>query len=130
VLFRAQEMARYVQEGVLDAGLTGRDWVAESDAEVVEAGTLVYAKQRLTPVRWVLAVPEASPAQSVRDLQGKPHRHRTGEHDAPSSLARHGVEAKVEFSCGRDRGQGAARGRHRRADRDRVEPARQQAADH
>ncbi len=99
VLFRAQEMARYVQDGVLDAGLTGRDWVVESDAEVVEVGELVYAKQRLSPVRWVLAVPEASPVQRVEDLQGKLIATEL-VNTTRKFLASKGVAAHVEFSWG------------------------------
>ena len=99
VLFRAQEMARYVQDGVLDAGLTGRDWVVENDADVVEVGELCYAKRRLTPVRWVLAVPEASPVQGAEDLQGKLIATEL-VHTTRKYLAAKGVEAKVEFSWG------------------------------
>ncbi|MFW6163374.1 MAG: ATP phosphoribosyltransferase, partial [Planctomycetota bacterium] len=99
VLFRAQEMARYVADGVLDAGLTGRDWVEENDADVVEVGELVYAKQRLSPVRWVLAVPEASPVQEVADLQGKLIATEL-VHTTRKWLADQGVEARVEFSWG------------------------------
>ena len=61
VLIRAQEMARYVQDGVLDAGLTGRDWIIENDAKVVEVADLIYAKQSFRKVRWVLAAPGNSP---------------------------------------------------------------------
>ena len=61
VLIRAQEIARYVQDGVMDCGLTGRDWVAENDADVVEVAALVYSKQEARPVRWVVAVPNDSP---------------------------------------------------------------------
>src|ERR1700691_5239121 len=71
LLIRAQEMARYVEDGVLDAGLTGRDWVIENNAEVQVVADLIYAKQSFGKVRWVLAVPEASSIQSVRDLEGK-----------------------------------------------------------
>src|SRR5580658_4288169 len=71
MLVRAQEMARYVETGALDAGITGRDWVLETGAEVTEIAELLYAKQSLAPVRWVLAVPESDPAQSASDLQGK-----------------------------------------------------------
>src|ERR671922_2092932 len=70
-LIRAQEMARYVQDGSLDCGLTGHDWVVENDATVVELAELVFSKASRRPVRWVLAVPNDSPIQSVRDLQGK-----------------------------------------------------------
>jgi ATP phosphoribosyltransferase len=71
MLIRAQEMARYVEHGVLDCGLTGRDWVIESGLDVVAAADLVYAKQSLGKVRWVLAVPEDSPFQKAEDLAGK-----------------------------------------------------------
>ena len=71
MLIRAQEMARYVEDGILDAGLTGRDWVEENEAHVENVADLIYAKQSFGKVRWVLAVPESSPVQSVKDLQGK-----------------------------------------------------------
>mgnify|MGYP000695435088 CR=1 FL=1 len=71
MLIRAQEMARYVEDGILDAGLTGRDWVMENDADIVTVADLIYAKQSFGKVRWVLAVPEASPVRSVKDLEGK-----------------------------------------------------------
>ena len=71
MLIRAQEMARYVEDGVLDAGLTGRDWVQESEAQVHTVADLIYAKQSFGKVRWVLAVPDDSPFHSVKDLQGK-----------------------------------------------------------
>src|SRR5689334_17159217 len=71
MLIRAQEMARYVEHGALDAGLTGLDWVMESGLEVVTVADLVYAKQSRGKVRWVLAVPETSPFQRAEDLQGK-----------------------------------------------------------
>ena len=66
MLIRAQEMARYVQSGALDAGITGHDWVVETAADVEELAELVYAKQRLARVRWVLAVPEDSPIREPR----------------------------------------------------------------
>src|SRR6266568_8257943 len=71
MLIRAQEMARYVEDGILDAGLTGRDWIQENEADIVAVADLIYAKQSFGKVRWVLAVPEASPVQSVKDLEGK-----------------------------------------------------------
>ena len=71
MLIRAQEMARYVEHGVLDCGLTGKDWVVESGLEVVTAAELIYAKQSLGKVRWVLAVPDDSPFQRAEDLAGK-----------------------------------------------------------
>jgi ATP phosphoribosyltransferase len=71
MLIRAQEMARYVEHGVLDCGLTGKDWVVESGLDVIAAADLVYAKQSLGKVRWVLAVPEDSSFQKAEDLAGK-----------------------------------------------------------
>jgi len=71
LLIRAQEMARYVQDGILDLGLTGRDWVMEQNARVKEVCTLQYAKGGLRPVRWVVAVPNDSPIRRIEDLRGK-----------------------------------------------------------
>lgn len=99
MLVRAQEMARYVETGALDAGITGRDWVMETGAEVQEMAELLYAKQSLAPVRWVLAVPDNDPAQSARDLQGKVIATEV-VNLTKKYLARHGVEARVEFSWG------------------------------
>jgi len=99
MLIRAQEMARYVEDGVLDAGLTGRDWVEENDATVETVADLIYAKQSFGKVRWVLAAPESSPFESVKDLQGKIiATELVGA--TKRYLARHGVSAKVEFSWG------------------------------
>jgi ATP phosphoribosyltransferase len=99
MLIRAQEMARYVEDGVLDAGLTGYDWVVENDADVVTVADLVYAKQSFGKVRWVLAVPEASPIQSAKDLEGKIiATELVGA--TKRYLAGYGVTAKVEFSWG------------------------------
>jgi ATP phosphoribosyltransferase len=99
MLIRAQEMARYVEDGVLDAGLTGRDWVEESEAKIQTVADLIYAKQSFGKVRWVLAAPEASPFQSVKDLEGK-----TIATELVSATRRYleanGVHAKVEFSWG------------------------------
>ena len=99
MLIRAQEMARYVDDGVLDAGLTGRDWVEECEAQVVTIADLVYAKQSFGKVRWVLAVPEASPVQSVKDLEGKIIATELVA-TTKRYLAQNGVSAKVEFSWG------------------------------
>jgi ATP phosphoribosyltransferase len=99
MLVRAQEMARYVESGALDAGITGRDWILETGAGVVEVAELVYAKQRLTRVRWVLAVPEDSPVQSVRDLEGKVIATEAVQL-TKNYLAKHGVTARVDFSWG------------------------------
>lgn len=98
-LIRAQEMARYVQNGSLDCGLTGYDWILENDAKVVEVAELIFSKVSRRPVRWVLAVPNDSPIQSVKDLQGK--RIATEVvHLTRRWLASHGVTAEVEFSWG------------------------------
>jgi len=99
MLIRAQEMARYVEDGVLDAGLTGRDWVEENEAKVENVADLIYAKQSFGKVRWMLAVPESSPYKSVKDLQGK---IIATELVAATKryLERNGVTAKVEFSWG------------------------------
>src|SRR5438093_5408980 len=70
-LIRAQEMPRYVQDGSLDCGLTGLDWIRENDADVIELAELVYSKVSRRPVKWVLAVPADSPVQGPKDLQGK-----------------------------------------------------------
>jgi ATP phosphoribosyltransferase len=99
MLIRAQEMARYVEDGVLDAGLTGRDWVEENNANVHAVADLIYAKQSFGKVRWVLAVPENSPVQSVKDLQGKIIATELVK-ATERYLARNGVTAKVEFSWG------------------------------
>jgi ATP phosphoribosyltransferase len=99
MLVRAQEMARYVETGALDAGITGRDWVLETGAEVKEVAELLYAKQSLAPVRWVLAVPENAPAQTARDLEGKVIATEV-VNLTKRYLARHGVQARVEFSWG------------------------------
>jgi len=99
MLIRAQEMARYVQDGVLDAGLTGYDWIMENGADVHEVAELVFSKVSRRPVRWVLCVPETSPVKSVKDLEGK--RIATEAVGLTTRfLAERGVKAKVEFSWG------------------------------
>ncbi|MHB8526482.1 MAG: ATP phosphoribosyltransferase [Candidatus Acidiferrales bacterium] len=99
MLIRAQEMARYVEDGVLDAGLTGRDWVEESEAQVRTVADLIYAKQSFGKVRWVLAAPEASPFHSVKDLEGKIIATELVS-ATKRYLTANGVQAKVEFSWG------------------------------
>jgi len=99
MLIRAQEMARYVEDGVLDAGLTGLDWIAEVEANVVPVVDLIYARQSFGKVRWVLAVPESSPVQSVKDLEGKIIATELVA-TTKRYLAKNGVTAKVEFSWG------------------------------
>ncbi len=97
MLIRPQEMARYVELGVIDAAITGLDWIL--DADVVQVAELVYSKQLRRPVRWVVAVPVDSPIQSVQDLQGK--RIATeGVELTRKFLKSHDVEAIVEFSWG------------------------------
>ncbi len=99
MLIRAQEMARYVESGVLDAGITGHDWVVENKADVVELKELQYAKSTLNKVRWVLAVPESSNINTPKALEGKTISTEvvgiTSDY-----LKKHGVSAKVEFSYG------------------------------
>lgn len=99
MLIRAQEMARYVEDGVLDAGLTGYDWVMETDSKVETVAELIYSKQSTRKVRWVLAVPENSTIHSVKDLEGKIVSTELVNF-TKRYLAKHGVTAKVEFSWG------------------------------
>ena len=99
LLVRAQEMARYVESGALDAGITGHDWVVETHAHVVELAEFPYAKQRPARVKWVLAVPEDSPIREPRDLEGKVIATEVVS-ITENYLARHGVKARVEFSWG------------------------------
>ncbi len=99
MLIRAQEMARYVEDGILDAGLTGRDWIQENEADVVPVADLIYAKQSFGKVRWVLAVPESSPFRTVHDLGGKIVATELVA-TTKRYLEKHGVKAKVEFSWG------------------------------
>jgi len=99
VLIRPQEMPRYVEAAVLDAGICGRDWVLENGADVVEAASFVYAKNTANPVRWVLAVPERSEIKRVEDLEGK----RISTELVKTTrrfLEKRGVKAEVEFSWG------------------------------
>ncbi|HCK09250.1 ATP phosphoribosyltransferase [bacterium] len=99
LLLRAQEMARYVERGVLDVGLTGLDWIQENDADVVEIAELAYSKTTAMPARWVVAVPEDSPIKTVSDLNGK--RIATELVNVTQKwLASKGVEAEVEYSFG------------------------------
>ncbi len=99
LLLRAQEISRYVEQGALDAGLTGKDWVAENQSDVHVVADLKYNKSTSNPARWVLAVPDDSPVRSVQDLQGK--RIATELVGAVRRyLAERGVKAEVEFSWG------------------------------
>ncbi len=98
-LIRAQEIAGYVHNGMFDAGITGRDWILENEADVVEVAELEYSKQSMRPVRWVVAVPNGSPVKSLRDLQGK--RVATELVGATRRyLSEKGVDAEVVFSWG------------------------------
>jgi ATP phosphoribosyltransferase len=99
MMFRAQEMSRYVEDGVLDAGLTGYDWIIENDSDVVEVAELVYAKQQLRPVKWVLAVPEESAVRKVEDLDGGIVATELVNFTR-SFFAKRGLKVKVEFSYG------------------------------
>ena len=99
LLIRAQEMSRYVEMGIIDCGLTGYDWIRENNSDVYEAAELVYGKVGTSPLRWVLAVPNDSPIQSVKDLEGK--RIATEAVGMTNRyLETNGVNAKVEFSWG------------------------------
>ena len=99
MLVRAQEIARYVEEGIFDAGLTGKDWILENDADVHEVMDLCYSKQSMRPCRWILAVPEDSPVKSVKDLEGK-HIATEAVKMTQAYLEKNGVTAEVEFSWG------------------------------
>jgi len=99
ILFRAQEMSRYVEDGVVDAGLTGYDWIEENGSNVTEVAELVYSKQRMVPARWVLAVPEESPINSVKDLNGGIVATEL-VNVTRKYFASHDVDVKVEFSWG------------------------------
>ncbi|MCH2117489.1 MAG: ATP phosphoribosyltransferase [Pirellulales bacterium] len=99
MLIRAQEMARYVEDGVLDAGLTGYDWIMETGADVHEVAELVFSKVSRRPVRWVLCVPNDSPVKTVADLEGA--RVATEAVGLTERFfKKHGVSAKIEFSWG------------------------------
>lgn len=103
MLLRAQEMARYVEQGVLDCGITGNDWILENNAKVERVANLTYAKRTRNPVRWVLAVPANAPVQKLADLQGK--RVATELVGVTKAyLAKHGIRADVEFSWGATEG--------------------------
>jgi ATP phosphoribosyltransferase len=98
-LVRPQDMPRFVQKGAIDCGLTGADWVAENESDVVSVLELAYSRQELVPVRWVVAVPEDSDIQSVEDLEGKTVSTEL-VNVTRKYLAARGVEADVEFSHG------------------------------
>jgi len=99
VLFRAQEMSRYVEDGILDAGITGNDWIEENGSAVTRVAELVYAKNSMKPVRWVLAVLENSGIKSVKDLEGKIVATEL-VNVTKKYLKDNGIKAEVEFSWG------------------------------
>lgn len=99
MLVRAQEMSRYVEEGVLDVGLTGLDWIKENNSEVIEVTELQYAKQGFKSVKWVLAVPIDSPIKTIQDLEGK-HIATELVNVTKAYLEKKGIKASVEFSWG------------------------------
>jgi len=99
LMFRAQEIPRYVERGILDVGITGKDLILESGADVVELAELLYSKATARPVRWVIAVPEDSPIERLEDLQGKRVASEIVE-ATRHYLQEHGIEAEVEFSWG------------------------------
>lgn len=96
---RAQEVSRYVEHGYLDAGLTGHDWIQENGSKVHEVGEFIFSKATRQPARWVLAVPENSPIQSVKDLEGRSIATEV-VNITRAYLRRHKVKARVEFSWG------------------------------
>jgi len=99
MLIRAQEIPRYVEDGVFDAALTGHDWIIENEVEVISVADLIYSKQSMRKVKWVLAVHESSPVKTVKDLEGKRIATEVVQ-ITKAYLARHGVKAHVEFSWG------------------------------
>ena len=99
VLFRAQEMSRYVEDGIIDCGITGNDWIEENDSKVERVAELIYAKRSMKPVKWVLAVPEDSKIKSAKDLQGKKIATELVK-VTNRYLKKKGVKADVEFSWG------------------------------
>jgi ATP phosphoribosyltransferase len=99
VLFRAQEMSRYVEDGIIDCGITGNDWIEENGSDVERVAELVYAKRSMRPVKWVLAVPEDSSVKSAGDLSGKKIATELVK-VTEKYLKGKGVSAEVEFSWG------------------------------
>ncbi|MCK5450568.1 MAG: ATP phosphoribosyltransferase [Candidatus Omnitrophica bacterium] len=99
VLFRAQEMSRYVEDGIIDCGITGNDWVEENASDVERVAELVYAKRSMKPVKWVLAVPNESGIKSVKDLGGKKIATELVK-VTKRYLKKKGIKAEVEFSWG------------------------------
>jgi ATP phosphoribosyltransferase len=98
-IIRAQEMAHYVEEGVLDAAITGKDWILENGSDVVEVQEMIYSKESPRPARWVLVVTEDSPIQRIEDLQGKKIATELVSF-TKRYFAERGIQVKVEFSWG------------------------------
>ncbi|OIO36054.1 MAG: ATP phosphoribosyltransferase [Candidatus Omnitrophica bacterium CG1_02_44_16] len=99
IMLRAQEMSRYVEDGALDCGITGNDWILENKSDVAKLADLAYAKQSMNPVRWVLAIPDNSDIKSVKDLEGKRIATELVE-VTKDFLKKNNVKADVEFSWG------------------------------
>jgi ATP phosphoribosyltransferase len=99
MLIRSQEMGKYVQDGLFDAGITGQDWILETGANVKQICELVYGKSGFKPVRWVLAVPESSKIRSIKDLQGKTVATELVNY-VKKYLAKRNVKARIEYSWG------------------------------
>jgi ATP phosphoribosyltransferase len=99
IMFRAQEMSRYVEDGVIDAGLTGHDWIVENNSDVVSVAELVYSKQKLVPSRWVLCVPEESAIKTPQDLEGGIIATEL-VNVTRKYFADKGINVRVEFSWG------------------------------
>jgi len=99
MLIRSQEMAKYVQDGLFDAGITGQDWILETNAKVKQVCELIYAKSGFKPVRWVLAVPESSKVRSIKDLQNKTVATEL-VHCVRKYFSKNKVNANIEYSWG------------------------------
>ena len=98
-LMRPQEMPRYIEDGSLDAGITGRDWIVENGSDLVEVASFIYSKVSLTPTRWVVVVPESSPVRKLEDLEGK--RLATEMVNfTRQAFAQRKIRVDVEFSWG------------------------------
>ncbi len=98
-LMRPQEMPRYIEDGSLDAGITGRDWIVENGSDVIEVASFIYSKVSLAPTRWVVVVPEASPVRKLEDLEGK-HLATEMVNFTRQAFAQRKIQVDVEFSWG------------------------------
>jgi ATP phosphoribosyltransferase len=104
---RAQEMSRYVEQEILDVGITGRDWILENDSDIIVIADLIYSKVSKRPARWVLAVPADSPYRSVKDLEGKKIATELVNF-SKRYFSERGVDVSVEFSWGATEGKVAS----------------------